>query len=86
MEKNRVRTKWMLPLCSLRRENKIKHKVLEAVARGVATLLKKTLWHRCFSVNFEKFLRTPFLTEHLWATASEVWTNPTYKIDRASNT
>ena len=30
-----------------------------------ATLLKKTLWHRCFPVNFAKFLRTPFLTEHL---------------------
>ena len=26
-----------------------------------ATLLKKSLWHRCFPVNFEKFLRTPFL-------------------------
>ena len=26
-----------------------------------ATLLKKSLWHRCFSVNFAKFLRTPFL-------------------------
>ena len=24
-----------------------------------ATLLKKRLWHRCFPVNFEKFLRTP---------------------------
>ena len=31
-----------------------------------ATLLKKSLWHRCFSVNFAKFLRTPFFTEHLW--------------------
>ena len=31
-----------------------------------ATLLKKRLWHRCFPVNFAKFLRTPFLTEHLW--------------------
>ena len=30
-----------------------------------ATLLKKRLWHRCFSVNFEKFLRTPFFIEHL---------------------
>ena len=30
-----------------------------------ATLLKKRLWHRCFPVNFSKFLRTPFLTEHL---------------------
>ena len=26
-----------------------------------ATLWKKRLWHRCFSVNFAKFLRTPFL-------------------------
>ena len=26
-----------------------------------ATLLKKKLWHRCFPVNFWKFLRTPFI-------------------------
>ena len=26
-----------------------------------ATLLKKRLWHRCFPVNFAKFLRTTFL-------------------------
>ena len=26
-----------------------------------ATLLKKRLWHRCFPVNFVKFLRSPFL-------------------------
>ena len=25
-----------------------------------ATLLKKRLWHKCFLVNFTKFLRTPF--------------------------
>ena len=25
-----------------------------------ATLLKKRLWHRCFPVNFAKFLRAPF--------------------------
>ena len=31
-----------------------------------ATLLKKRLWRRCFPVNFAKFLRAPFLTEHLW--------------------
>ena len=31
-----------------------------------APLLKKRLWHRCFPVNFEKFLRTPFYIEHLW--------------------
>ena len=30
-----------------------------------ATLLKKRLWHRCFPVDFAKFLRTPFFTEHL---------------------
>ena len=26
-----------------------------------ATLLKKKLWHWCFSVNFAKFVRAPFL-------------------------
>ena len=31
-----------------------------------ATLLKKILWHRCFPVNFVKFLRTIFFMEHLW--------------------
>ena len=30
-----------------------------------ATLLKKSLWHRFFPVNFSKFLRTHFFTEHL---------------------
>ena len=34
-----------------------------------ATLLRKSLRHRCFPVNFTKFLRTTF-SEHLWATAS----------------
>ena len=29
-----------------------------------ATLLKKRPWQRCFPVNFAKFLRAPFLTEH----------------------
>ena len=29
-----------------------------------ATLLGKRGWHMCFPVNFTKFLRTPFLTEH----------------------
>ena len=27
---------------------------------------KYKLWHRCFPVNFVKFLRTPFLIEQLW--------------------
>ena len=30
------------------------------------TLLEKRLWHRCFSANFAKFLRIPFIKEHLW--------------------
>ena len=30
-----------------------------------ATLLKKRLWHMCFTVNFVKFLRTPFLQNTL---------------------
>ena len=30
-----------------------------------ANLLKKSLWHGCFPVNFAKFLRTLFFTEHL---------------------
>ena len=34
-------------------------------------ILKKRLWHRHFPVNFTKFLRTPFFTEHLWVTASD---------------
>ena len=44
-----------------------------------ATLLKKRLWNRRFPANFLKFLRTPFLTEHLrWllviiAVAEEYW-------------
>ena len=29
------------------------------------SLLKKRLWPRCFPVNFAKFQRTPFVTEHL---------------------
>ena len=31
-----------------------------------ATLLKKKLWHRCFPMNFPKFLRTPFLRKTSW--------------------
>ena len=30
-----------------------------------SSFLRKRLWHRCFPMNFAKFLRTPFLTEHL---------------------
>ena len=37
-----------------------------------ATLLKKSLWYSCFPVNFVEFLRTPFVTEHIWTTTSAV--------------
>ena len=30
------------------------------------TLLKMGLWHRCFPVNFVKFLGTPFYIEYVW--------------------
>ena len=33
--------------------------------RAPANLLKKSLWHRCLPVNFAKFLRIPFFTEHV---------------------
>ena len=41
--------------CSLK-FRKIYWKTLEA-----CNFIKKRLWHRCFPVNFVKFLRTPFL-------------------------
>ena len=36
------------------------------VAGRPATLLKNRLWHRCFSVNFVKFLRTSFFIDYSW--------------------
>ena len=35
--------------------------LFESLCLRHATLLKNRLWHRCFLVNFVKFLRTPFL-------------------------
>ena len=42
-------------------ESKCTKKTTSPMQARPATLLKKRLWHRCFSVNFAKFLRTPFL-------------------------
>ena len=36
-----------------------------------ATLLKKSLWHRC-SCEFCEIWKSTFFTEHLWTTASEI--------------
>ena len=41
----------------------------------LATLLKKRLWQKSFPVNFAKFLRTTFFTEHLRVTASDSSSN-----------
>ena len=40
---------------------------LQASGLRHATLFKKSLWHRCFPVNFTKFIRTSFLKKHLVA-------------------
>ena len=37
----------------------------KVAGRKTCNFIKKTQ-HRRFPVNFVKFLRTPFLTEHLW--------------------
>ena len=39
------------------------------ISLKAATLLKNRLWHKCFSVNFAKFLGPTFFIEHIWATA-----------------
>ena len=48
-------------------ENYLCQRLLFRKAAGLrpATLLKKSLCHRCFPVNFAKFLKTRFFTEHL---------------------
>ena len=38
----------------------------EVAGLRAVTLLKKRPWHRCFPVNFSKFLRKLSVTEHLW--------------------
>ena len=52
-------------ICFSKRNNhrrcSMKKGVLRNFNRPAATLLKKRLWHRCFPVNFARFLRTPFL-------------------------
>ena len=43
----------------------ISQNLQEKSCARVSFLLKKRLWYRCFPMNFAKFPRTPFLTEHL---------------------
>ena len=44
----------------------MKTKILADFQIYISVPLKKRLWHRCFPVNFVKFLRTPFFIKHLW--------------------
>ena len=39
---------------------------LQGSGLRTATLLKKRIWHTCFSMNFAKILRASFFIEHLW--------------------
>ena len=43
-----------------------KYKQKQPPEPPATTLFKKRLWHRCFPVNFVKFLRTHFFIEQLW--------------------
>ena len=57
-----------------------------------ATLLKNRPWHRCFPVNFARFLRTPFLhntsgqlllsTQHYLRCMLEMWKKIIYEEDK----
>ena len=51
---------------SSRREVFCKKGVLRNFTKFTGKHLCQSLWHRCFPVNFVKFLRTPFLKENLW--------------------
>ena len=49
------------------RKTPVKESVLDRFGSPQAcNFTEKRLYHRCFPVKFVKFLRTAFLTEHLW--------------------
>ena len=43
--------------------------IILLISLKVATLLNKRLWHRCFPVNFARFLGRTFFIEQIQATA-----------------
>ena len=57
--------KMFLGLSQNSQENICARVSLQSCMPQSATLLKKKLWHRCFPVNFAKFLRTSFPTGYL---------------------
>ena len=44
----------------------ISQNLQENTCARVSFFIKKRLLHKCFPVNFAKFLRTPFIIEYLW--------------------
>ena len=56
VEEGAARIRWNVFL-------EISHKFMESICARVSFLdiLKKKLWHRCYRVNFAKFLRAPTL-------------------------
>ena len=78
---NEIYTDAVIPRCSTKQTFlKILKNLLENTCAGVifnkfaslkvCNFIKKRLYHRCFPVNFAKFLTTPFFTEPLRTTAS----------------
>ena len=63
-----------------------KHLCLHLCLRP-ATLLKKRLWHRCFLVNFAKFLRTPLLqsTSGYCFSKYVTWISDSYNLTAVGN-
>ena len=45
-----------------------------------AILIKKRLWHRCFPLNFAKFLRTSFLQNTSWRLLVQIRSKTVLKI------
>ena len=71
--KSTIKSNCILLLChvrvrSSRQTCSVKNTFLEISQKNACarvSFLKKRLWHRCFPVNFAKFLRISFLREHL---------------------
>ena len=63
-----LRKKYSQKFCKIHRKTPVPESLFNKVEifKSSLFLLKKRLWHRCFPVNFAKFLRTPFFTEQLW--------------------
>ena len=64
--KSNIRSNCKLLLCHVRvRSSRQELFCKKDVLKNFAKFTGKWLWHMCFPVNFVKFLRTFFLTEHL---------------------